>query len=66
MTTQTIFSPDLAGIEVGETSISNVDGEAGILSYRGYPIEDLVDKPFMQVVWQVLLAPSQALKNLVV
>ncbi len=54
MTTQSIFSPDLAGIEVGETSISNVDGEAGILSYRGYPIEDLVDTPFMQVVWQVL------------
>ena len=54
MTTQTIFSPDLAGIELGETSISNVDGEAGILSYRGHPIEDLVNKPFMQVVWQVL------------
>jgi citrate synthase len=64
MTTQTIFSPDLAGIEVGETSISNVDGEAGILSYRGHPIEDLVDKPFMQVVWQVLFGTEPSAEEL--
>lgn len=64
MTTQTIFSPDLAGIEVGETGISNVDGEAGILSYRGHSIEDLVDKPFLQVVWQVLFGTEPSAEEL--
>jgi len=51
---ETIFSKDLSGIVVGETAISDVDGEAGRLSYRGIDIVDLADKPFGQVVWMVL------------
>jgi citrate synthase len=48
------YTPDLAGIEVGETAVSEVNGEAGTLSYRGYPIEQLVQRPFWQVVALVL------------
>ncbi len=54
MTNEIVFSRDLAGIEVGETHISDVKGEDGVLSYRGYAIESLAHKPFWQVVWLVL------------
>lgn len=54
MATQQNYSPDLAGIEVGETTISEVKGETGELNYRGYPIEQLVGSPFWQVVHLVL------------
>ena len=52
--TQAIYSADLAGIQVGETRISNVDGENGTLSYRGIAIDQLIDRPFLQVVWLLL------------
>ncbi|MES2603833.1 MAG: citrate/2-methylcitrate synthase [Pseudomonadota bacterium] len=48
------YSADLAGVIVGETAISDVQGEQGLLSYRGYPVAALVGKPFWQVVWLVL------------
>jgi citrate synthase len=51
---QAIFSTDLAGVVVGETAISDVRGDEGVLSYRGIDINALVDKPFTQVVWLVL------------
>lgn len=51
---ENVFSADLASIVVGETSISDVDGEAGLLSYRGIDVADLADKPFLQVVWLVI------------
>lgn len=55
MTTQSeIFSVDLAGVIVGETAISDVQGEAGILSYRGITVSELVDKPFQEIVWLVV------------
>lgn len=50
----TVFSRDLAGIEVGETQISDVRGDEGALSYRGYSIDMLVDRPFWQVAWLVI------------
>lgn len=49
-----VFSRDLAGIEVGETRISDVRGEEGELSYRGYPIGSLAGRPFWQVAWLVV------------
>ncbi|MEM1155414.1 MAG: citrate/2-methylcitrate synthase [Pseudomonadota bacterium] len=49
-----IYSTDLAGIVVGDTAISDVQGECGRLSYRGYDIADLVNVPFLEVVWIVL------------
>ena len=51
---QEIYSSDLAGVVVGETGISDVQGDIGLLSYRGIDIKALVDKPFEQVVWLVL------------
>ncbi|MEM8561074.1 MAG: citrate/2-methylcitrate synthase [Pseudomonadota bacterium] len=49
-----IYSTDLAGIVVGDTAISDVQGDRGRLSYRGYDIADLVNVPFLEVVWIVL------------
>lgn len=54
MTSTEFYSADLAGVVVGETSISDVQGETGLLTYRGYPISELVKHPFWQVVWLVL------------
>ena len=53
-TEQTVYSNDLAGVVVGETAISDVDGEKGLLSYRGIDINDLVGVPYLHVVWMVL------------
>jgi citrate synthase len=36
------YSPGLAGVVAGETTIALVDGAAGRLLYRGYPIVELV------------------------
>jgi len=44
----------LEGVIVDNTSISLVDGEAGRLYYRGYPIEDLVKQPFAAVAHLVV------------
>ena len=52
--TQSVFSYDLAGVVVGETAISDVQGEKGLLSYRGFDINELVGVPFLHVVWMVL------------
>ncbi len=49
-----IYSNDLAGVVVGDTAISDVQGELGLLSYRGIDINDLVAVPFLHVVWKVL------------
>lgn len=51
---QSICSTDLAGIIVGDTAISDVQGDIGLLSYRGIDIKDLVGVPFLHVVWMVL------------
>jgi citrate synthase len=44
----------LEGVVVDSTSISLVDGEAGRLYYRGYPIEKLVSHPFAAVAHLVM------------
>ncbi|MFN4195257.1 MAG: citrate synthase [Thermosynechococcus sp.] len=38
------FSPGLDGIPVAQSAISYVDGQAGILEYRGVPIQELAEK----------------------
>ncbi len=48
------YSPGLEGVIAGETAVSNVEGDIGRLSYRGYRIETLVDLPFVGVMWLVL------------
>lgn len=51
---ESLYSTDLAGVIVGETAISDVQGETGLLSYRGIDINDLIGVPFLHVVWLVL------------
>src|SRR5271163_4636265 len=52
----------LEGVVVDSTSISLVDGEAGRLYYRGYPIERLVKNPFAAVAHLVVFGdlPNEA------
>lgn len=37
------YAPGLKGVVAGETSLAMIDGAAGRLQYRGYPIGELVD-----------------------
>ena len=52
---ETVFSPDLAGIVVGETAISDVQGDSGVLNYRGIDINDMVGTPFLHAAWMELI-----------
>jgi citrate synthase len=54
MSEQPIYSSDLAGVIVGETAISDVQGDVGLLSYRGIDIKEMVGVPYLHVVWMVL------------
>ena len=49
-----LVSHDLAGVIVGETAISDVQGDTGVLSYRGIDINDLIGVPFLHVAWLVV------------
>jgi len=51
----TVVNPGLEGIVVGETVLSNVEGEAGRLTYRGYDIHDLADHANFEEVAHLLL-----------
>jgi citrate synthase len=49
------YAKGLEGVVAGETSISNIDGERGRLTYRGYPIEELAaSSSFEEVVYLLL------------
>ncbi len=51
----TVVNPGLEGIVVGETVLSNVEGEAGRLTYRGYDIHDLAEHATFEEVIHLLL-----------
>ncbi|MDQ6942856.1 MAG: hypothetical protein M3169_10145 [Candidatus Eremiobacteraeota bacterium] len=51
----TVVNPGLEGIVVGETVLSNVEGEVGRLTYRGYDIHDLADHANYEEVVHLLL-----------
>jgi citrate synthase len=54
-TTQAIeIHKGLEGVLADSTALSLVDGEGGHLYYRGYPIEVLAEKRFVEVVWLLL------------
>lgn len=48
------YIPGLAGVPATESKISSIDGEKGILAYRGYSIEDLVTKSSFEEVAMLL------------
>jgi citrate synthase len=55
----------LRGITVADTKISFIDGEQGILIYRGYRIEDLAEKAsFMEVASLLLYGTLPSRKDL--
>ena len=45
----------LEGVNVGETVLSNVEGEVGRLTFRGYDIDDLAPKATYEEVVSLLL-----------
>jgi citrate synthase len=53
----------LEGVVVGETAISNVLGEEGILSYRDRDITELVEEPFLHVAWLLLFGERPSLEQ---
>ena len=38
------YLPGLAGVPATKSNISYLDGEVGLLAYRGYSIQELVEK----------------------
>ncbi|TDJ70750.1 MAG: citrate synthase [Planctomycetota bacterium] len=47
--------PGLAGIPAAESAISYIDGQAGVLEYRGHRIESLAEQStFEEVAWLLL------------
>ncbi|TAM75911.1 MAG: citrate synthase [Chloroflexota bacterium] len=52
--TKPAYSPGLAGVIAGETTIAKVDGANGRLTYRGYPIQQLVDRGTFSQVCELL------------
>ena len=38
------YAPGLKGVVAGETALAMIDGERGVLRYRGYPIAELVER----------------------
>ncbi len=51
----TVVNPGLEGVVVGETVLSNVEGELGRLTYRGYDIHDLAEHAKYEEVVHLLL-----------
>ena len=43
-TQEKTFVPGLAGVPATESSVSYIDGNVGVLEYRGYPIEALSER----------------------
>ena len=50
----------LDGVVVDTTSISDVDGQAGKLSYRGVSVDKLVDQPFSQVAIRLIFGEDRS------
>lgn len=49
------YLPGLAGVPATKSNISDIDGEKGILAYRGYPIEQLAEKSTFEETSLLLL-----------
>jgi citrate synthase len=49
------YLPGLAGVPATKSNISDIDGEKGILFYRGYPIEELAQRSSFEETTLLLL-----------
>lgn len=54
-TTETVKNIGLRGVIVADTKVSFIDGEAGVLIYRGYRIEDLAENATYPEIAYLLL-----------
>ena len=59
-----VFRPGLEGVPATQSSICDIDGQAGCLSYRGYPVDDLATHcSFLEttylLIWGQLPTPQQ-------
>ena len=55
----------LRGVTVADSAISFIDGEKGVLIYRGYRIEDLADRStFMETVYLLLFGTLPSVEHL--
>jgi len=49
------YVPGLAGVPAAKSAISSLDGQRGILKYRGYAIQELAEKSnFTETAWLVI------------
>jgi citrate synthase len=55
----------LRGVTVADSAVSFIDGEKGVLIYRGYRIEDLADRStFMETVYLLLFGILPSIEHL--
>ena len=59
-----VFRPGLEGVPATQSSICDIDGQAGKLSYRGYAVDDLSSHcSFLEttylLIWGELPSPQQ-------
>ena len=59
----TDYCPGLDGVIATESSISNINGKKGILSYRGYSIEELAQKSTFEETSYLLLTGELPTKS---
>ena len=59
----TDYCPGLDGVIATESSISNINGKKGILSYRGYSIEELAQKSTFEETAYLLLTGELPTKS---
>jgi len=57
------YLPGLAGVQATKSNISDIDGEKGILFYRGYPIEELAKHSTFEETTLLLLNGELPKKN---
>ena len=59
------YDPGFGATAATESRITYIDGDAGVLLYRGYPIEQLAERSsFMEVAYLLLLGELPTAKQL--
>lgn len=66
-TQEKTFVPGLAGVPATESSVSYIDGNVGVLEYRGYPIEELSEHSTFEetafLLWEGRLPKADELEQ---
>ncbi len=60
----TTYDPSLGNTSVCKSDITFIDGEKGILRYRGIPIEQFTTKPnFVEAAWMLIFGRLAATRG---